>query len=147
MPFEVEPATTEDAPALADIFLAAFSDKFNRTLFPVTPNVREWWTNKFIEDCVNPPANDILLKAVDTSTKTESGENVVAAFAIWNQPPSDPNAVNQCKMDKFPPWPEDSDKGLCDKLIGDMEEQRERFVGGRRHYCIFIFSSFHVDTR
>ena len=136
MAIEIQPANPQDAPALAEVFLAAFCDSFNRSLFPVTPDVREWWVKLFIDSCVKPQSGDVLLKAVDTSAKSETGEGVIAAFAIWNLPPKDPDAVNQVKHDAQQ-WPESSDRALCDRFFGRMEEMRESIVGGRRHYCMF----------
>ncbi|RMJ25580.1 hypothetical protein PHISP_03549 [Aspergillus sp. HF37] len=132
MPFEILPATKDDAPAFADIFLSAFSDDFNRKLFPPSQNVREWWTGKFTADFDKPQSNDVLLKAVD---KTDAGQEVIAAFAIWNLPPPDPGAVNQCH-EEMPQWPDEANKELCNWFISKMKEQRVRFVGGRRHYYL-----------
>jgi GNAT superfamily N-acetyltransferase len=147
MPFEILPATKDDAPAFADIFLSAFSDDFNRRLFPPSQNVREWWIGKFTADFDKPQSNDVLLKAVD---RTESGLDTIAAFAIWNLPPPDPGAVNQCH-EETPQWPDEADKELCNWFFSKMTGQRVRFVDGRRHYCMFIscfppamFDSMHV---
>lgn len=136
MPLEIHPATPDDAPRLSEIFFTAFTDPFSQRMFPPsTPEVHEWWTAKFIEDCTNPSSGDILLKVVDRDDA--SGQEVIAAFAIWNVPPADdPSAVNSIQLD-LPKFPESSDRGLCEQFFGRMTELRERFVGGRRHYCMF----------
>lgn len=90
---------------------------------------------KFTEDCTKPASGDILLKAVDRDDA--SGKEVIAAFAIWNVPPKDdPNAFHQ----GLPQFPESSDRGLCEWFFGRMTDFREKFVGGRRHYCMLFFS-------
>lgn len=139
MAIEIHPATPQDAPALAEVFLSAFCDSFSRSLFPLTADVREWWVKLFIDTSVKPQPGDILLKAVDTSAKTDAGDEVITAFAIWNLPPSNPDAVNQIKQDALI-VPESCNKGLCDRFFGRMEEMREKIVGGRRHYCMFLLS-------
>lgn len=126
MPFEIHPATPADAPALAEVFLAAFSDDFNRTMFPPTPDVRAWAAENLF---TSRSPKEVILKITDSDDP-----GTAAAFARWIRP-------GQAHADPDPgqtEWPASSDSALCDHFFGTMGKHHEELMGDRSHYCMFI---------
>ena len=131
MAFEVEPASPSDAPQMARVFQAAFSNAFNRRMFPPTEDVRAWATEHLVGGGGAQP-REVFLKASDEEGK-------VAAFAKWIRPGSaDPDR----REDEEVSWPVSSDAELCAKFFGTMEEHHHRHMGDGRHYCMFSFSCY-----
>lgn len=146
MPLEIHPATPHDSPSLTTLFLAAFSDPFNLTLFPRTPDVRVWWEEKFAREATAP--GRILLKVVDTPdnayVNTGGNEGEIVAFAIWKFPEyqsqeSQKERGNEKKGEEGH-WPQSSDPVLCERFFGGMAAKREEYMGSKPHYCT---SSLH----
>lgn len=133
MAFEIHEATSSDAPGLADVFFSAFSDPFNRTMFPPTPDVREWITTHLVNGNDKASEHEVFLKLTD-----ESGAPV--AFAKWVRP-YHAVADRDRRSKEVPAWPVNSDKELCDAFFGAMAEHHHRIMGDRPHYCMFFFSS------
>ncbi|KAJ5708547.1 hypothetical protein N7488_008348 [Penicillium malachiteum] len=129
MTLEIHEATSSDAADLTEIFLAAFSDSFNRTMFPPTPDVRAWATENLFNGKNKESEHEIYLKVTDT----DSDETV--AFAKWVRPF---HAV--ADRDRHPEevreWPISSDKGLCELFFGTMEDHHHRLMGDRPHYYL-----------
>lgn len=146
MPLHIHPATPRDSAHLTTVFLAAFSDPFNLTLFPRTPDVRAWWENKFAGEAGAP--GRALLKVVNTpdassSTGGNEGgeEGEIAAFAIWKFP-KDQSRKKQKEGDNEEgvqeeecQWPKSSDPNLCQRFFGGMAAKREEYMGSKPHYC------------
>ncbi|KAJ5591939.1 uncharacterized protein N7459_002308 [Penicillium hispanicum] len=128
MSLEPRAATPTDAPRLAEVFLAAFSDTFNRTMFPPTPDVRAWAATHLLGGN-GAQAHEVYLKIEDASAP-----GVVAAFAKWNrlaQGTADPHG-------SAPGWPASSDQELCDRFFGTMDAYHRRLMGDRPHYYLEI---------
>lgn len=150
MPLKIHPATPRDSSTLTTLFLAAFSDPFNLTLFPRTPDVRAWWEEKFAREATAP--GRALLKVVDTLDNAsgsmgsnEGGEGEIAAFAIWKFPgyQSEGNQGKgedgEEKSEGEGQWPQSSDPALCQRFFGGMAAKREEYMGSKPHYCTFPF--------
>ena len=159
MPLEIHPATPRDSSALTTLFLAAFSDPFNLTLFPRTSDVRAWWEEKFAREATAP--RRVLLKVVDTPDNTYGrtsgdgeeegeGEGEIAAFAIWkfakyqSEGNQEHEEDGEEKGEGEGQWPQGSDPTLCERFFGGMAAKREEYMGSKPHYCT---SSIHACIR
>lgn len=135
MASDVQFAQPADAPRLAEVFFAAFSDRFNRTMFPDNPEVRVWMEkNMLCSEGVSE--NQIVLKVTDPSNP-----DVVAAFAKWIRPSSGSSADHD-RHEAPAVWPESSDGELCDRFFGTMDGHHKDVMKGRPHYCMFRFSIY-----
>ncbi|OJJ84639.1 GNAT family N-acetyltransferase [Aspergillus glaucus CBS 516.65] len=134
MPLNIHPATPRDSSALTTLFLAAFSNPFNLTLFPRTPDVRAWWEEKFAREATAP--GRVLLKVVDTP------DNAYAAFAIWKFPKYQSEGNQEQEEDGEEKgegegqWPRGSDPTLCERFFGSMAAKREEYMGSKPHYYL-----------
>ncbi|OJJ73354.1 hypothetical protein ASPBRDRAFT_41024 [Aspergillus brasiliensis CBS 101740] len=140
------PATPGDSPAIADVFLHAFSDPFSRRMFPITEDVRSWWVDQFRRDIEES-------QAVTPSTaflKVTAGEDgTVAAFAKWWYPASSSEALpkdgkkNQTKI----VWPPSSDADLCERFFNLMDSEKQRVMGGRKegYFCELSFYLLRIS--
>ncbi|ODM21456.1 hypothetical protein SI65_02300 [Aspergillus cristatus] len=145
MPLQIQTATPRDSVQLTTVFLAAFSDPFNLTLFPRTPDVRAWWEDKFAREAVAP--GQVLLKVVDAPDASSStggneggeGEGEIAAFAIWKFP-KDQSREKQKEVgqeeEEEGKWPKSSDPTLCQRFFGGMAAKREEYMGSKPHYYL-----------
>ena len=143
MALEIQTATSADAPALAEVFFAAFSDDFNRTMFPPTPDVRAWIAETLLTSD-EASGRDIILKATDPADS-----DAVVAFAKWVRPSSS-DAHADPDRHEGPKWPAGSDAALCDLFFGTMDEHHEVLMEERPHYCkfsIFLFLLSHFPIR
>lgn len=129
MTFRITQATKTDAQSLSEVFFAAFSDPFNRTMFPPTPDVRAWVIEHlFSGDGQNE--NEIFLIVTDSSHP-----DAPVAFAKWI---SRVDAADRDGLDtEGPAWPVSSDPELCEQFFGMMDEHHHRLMGDRPHYCVF----------
>jgi len=127
MAFEVEPASPSDAPQMARVFLAAFSDDFNKTMLPRTEDVRAWVTGHLVGGS-GAKNHEVFLKINDAEGK-------IVAFAKWALPNAgpDPDPIPDSKEVS---WPVSSDAELCDRFFGTMERYHHELMGERRHYCM-----------
>lgn len=129
MPFEITQASKEDAPALSEVFFAAFSDDVNRRMFPPAPDTRAW----MIENAFGgkDPAKDseIFLKITDPSQP-----DMPVAVAKWIRPLSAAER-RESEADPRPAWPVSSDPEICDWFFGMMDEHHHRLMANRPHYC------------
>lgn len=152
MAFKVQTASPGDSPSLTETFFSTFSDDFNRTMFPVNPEVRAFLQNTILE--VNTEhQHEILLKVTDPSNT-----DVVAAFAKWILPivSADLAAGAGADADQdrhehsaatSTKWPASSDAKLCDIFFGTMEKHHEEIMDSRPHYCKFLCSlSLPLDS-
>jgi hypothetical protein len=128
MAFEVEPATPSDAPQMTNVFLAAFSDPFNRTMFPPTEDVRAWATEHLVGGG-GAQDHEVFLKVSDEEGK-------VAAFAKWIRPNT---GADPGLQEAEGSWPLSSDAELCERFFGTMNIHHHELMGERRHYCMFFF--------
>ncbi|KAE8350151.1 acyl-CoA N-acyltransferase [Aspergillus coremiiformis] len=155
MPLELLPATAEDAPQLATLFLTSFSDTFNIKLFPRTPDVYTWWTHTLTQDLSNPLKR--LLKVIDTEAAESETDTrpFIVGFALWTLPApisgsdGDPDMVlNLAQGDGFHgPWPESCDVGLCEGFFGGMHGRYVEVMGERRHYCLDLLGTHPAARR
>ncbi|KAJ5218078.1 uncharacterized protein N7498_000177 [Penicillium cinerascens] len=106
MTLEVEPASPSDAPQMVRVFQAAFSNAFNRTMFPPTEDVRVWAMEHLVGGNGAQP-REVFLKVRDEEGK-------VAAFAKWIRPRSaDPDGREEEEVS----WPASSDVELYLDII------------------------------
>jgi hypothetical protein len=133
MAFEVEPAAPSDAPQMTDVFLAAFSDPFSRTMFPPTEDARAWATEHLVGGG-GAQDHEVFLKISDEEGK-------VAAFTKWIRPNTgaDPDL-----QEAEGSWPVSSDAELCGKFYGTMKIHHHELMGERKHYCMFFPSLFFL---
>lgn len=149
MPLQIHPATPLDAPSLTTVFLAAFNDDFNHSLFPRTADVREWWTAKFTHEVSQP--GQVVLKVVDAASGScASDDGEVVAFAIWKLPSTtaDLSACTNKEEDDEDEgsWPASSDASLCSRFFGLMAKKRKMYMGSRPHYCTSIHHMYTTNT-
>ena len=139
-------ATPTDAPKLAEVFFAAFSDDFNRTMFPLTPEVRTWAATQLLGGH-GAQKHETFLKIEDPSDP-----GVVMGFAKWVRVAGRaPSAAADHDGSTGTAWPEGSDKKLCERFFGEMERRHRVAIGNRPHYCMslpffFFFLRFFVDS-
>ncbi|KAJ5157739.1 Acyl-CoA N-acyltransferase [Penicillium canariense] len=135
MTFEVHIAEQADAPKLTEVFCAAFSDPFNRTMFPDTPGVRTWLEHNLFSG-MDAPADQVMLKVADSSVP-----GTVVAFAKWRRLSSGSSADHD-RQPEVPAarWPEESDAELCDRFFGTMDGHHREFMEGRPHYYLEILA-------
>lgn len=132
MASDIQLAQPTDAPKLAEVFFAAFSDPFNRTMFPDNPDVRAWMEKNIL--CgESMPDDQIMLMVTDPSNP-----DAVAAFAKWVRPSSVSSADRDRQAEAPVEWPERSDGELCDRFFGTMNGHHKEIMKGRPHYCMFI---------
>ncbi|OOQ81599.1 acetyltransferase, GNAT family [Penicillium brasilianum] len=134
MASDVQFTQPSDAPKLADVFFAAFSDRFNRTMFPDKPDVRVWIKKNML--CGEGILGDqTMLKVTDPSNS-----DVVAAFAKWVRPSSGSSADHDPQAEDPAVWPESSDGELCDRFFGTMDRHHKDAMKGRPHYYLEILA-------
>ncbi|KAJ5817263.1 Acyl-CoA N-acyltransferase [Penicillium robsamsonii] len=137
MSLEVYPATPADAPALTQVFYAAFRSDADKAMFPNTPDGTEWWEKVFstaITRSIAGESNEIFFKVTEGS---ESGP--IVAFAKWKRPaPADHDRREEQIM-----WPASSDKELCDRFFWGMEAQHQKWMGDRPHYYLDMLGVHH----
>ncbi|KAJ5118057.1 uncharacterized protein N7443_003261 [Penicillium atrosanguineum] len=131
MAFEVEPAHTSDAPQMARVFQAAFSDAFNRKMLPPTEDVNVWAIENVAGGGGAQP-HEVFLKICDD-------EGRVAAFAKWVQPVDTDDGRHE-NDDNQGSWPVSADKELCEVFFGTMSEHHRELMGTRRHYYLEILA-------
>lgn len=42
---------------------------------------------------------------------------------------------------ELPEWPAEADRRVCDETFGEWGRRRRELMGGRGHWCEFLFSS------
>ncbi|KAJ5675171.1 uncharacterized protein N7477_005105 [Penicillium maclennaniae] len=126
MAFEVEPAHTSDAPQIARVFHAAFSDAFSRQMLPPTEDVKAWVIENVAGGAGAQPHEAFL--------KIRDDEGKVAAFAKWVLPRD--AEEDQHKPDAEGSWPVGADQELCAMFFGTMSEHHRELMGTRRHYYL-----------
>lgn len=135
MSFEITQASPEDALNLSSVFFAAFSDPFNRTMFPPTSDVRAWLIEHLFGG-TGQAKNEIFLKVTDTSNP-----EALVAFAKWIRPLDAADRHGwEAEAEAAPSWPVSSDPELCERFFGLMDEHHHRLMRDRPHYC--MYSSF-----
>jgi hypothetical protein len=133
MASDVQLAQPVDAPKLAEVFFAAFSDRFNRTMFPDKPDVRIWIEKNLL--CGEGISEDqVMLKVTDPSNP-----DMVVAFAKWVRPSSVSHADHDRRAEGPAVWPESSNGELCDRFFGTMGGHHKEIMKERPHYCMFVF--------
>lgn len=142
---QIHPATPSDNSRLTTLFLAAFSDSFNLSLFPRTPDVRAWWEEKFAREATAP--GQVLLKVVDTPDHAGGaggqgeGDGEIAAFALWKLPKQEKNGKQDDdkeereEEEEEEEWPQSSNSDLCQRFFGGMAARRAEYMGSKPHYC------------
>jgi hypothetical protein len=120
----VVPIERSDIPLLSGIFFAAFIDAFIQRLFPHTPKVQEWWDEANMDGFLHDSTVHFI-KAIDY-------EGTILGYAKWVVPAEDGKDKIE---ERWPEWPEDSDKEMCDLFFGHLASQRQSLMGNRTHYC------------
>ncbi|KAJ5455595.1 uncharacterized protein N7458_003859 [Penicillium daleae] len=132
MASDVQLAQPVDAPKLAEVFFAAFSDRFNRTMFPDKPDVRIWIEKNLL--CGEGiPEDQVMLKVTDPSNP-----DMVVAFAKWVRPSSVSHADHDRRAEGPAVWPESSNGELCDRFFGTMGGHHKEIMKERPHYYLEI---------
>lgn len=128
---EIERATPADATRLAGVFQAAFSDEFNRQMFPATAEVGDWLAKNLLNGNGDAPPRQVILKIADSA-----GTGELVGFAKWIMPGTAEDAARADQDgDKAPEWPIGSDGDLCERFFGGMRANHVRIMGDRPHYC------------
>ncbi|GLA38555.1 hypothetical protein AnigIFM63309_005852 [Aspergillus niger] len=131
------PAAPNDSPAIADVFLHAFSDPFSRRMFPITDDVRSWWVDQFRRDIEQ--ARDAANPSTAFLKVTAGEEGTVAAFAKWWYPvPSEGLPLDGEKSQTKTVWPPSSDADLCERFFSLMDSEKKRVMGGRKEGYFYL---------
>lgn len=125
---KLEPATLEDAPAIAELWFAAFTDPDMRHLFPDTPGFRQWWIKANHDDMINKPFQKYI-KVVDTASTNEQGQPRMVAYAKWDL------SMLSDRGTRYPPWHEDQPADECDAFFDGVDQNRIQIMGDLKHYC------------
>lgn len=125
---ELHDATPTDAQDLAEVFQATFSNPFNRTLFPLTAEVKIWIAENFLNANGLASEHEVILKLIDDNGKP-------IAFAKWVRPYHAAADRDLHSDDAMGGWPVGSDKDLCDLFFGAMSDHHHKLMGDRPHYC------------
>lgn len=139
------PATPGDSPAIADVFLHAFSDPFSRRMFPITEDVRSWWVDQFrrdIEESQAATPSTAFLKV------TAGEDGTVAAFAKWWYPASSETLPKDGEKHQTKiVWPPSSDADLCERFFNLMNNEKQRVMGGREegYFCELSFYLLRIS--
>lgn len=126
---KVIPAALSDIPNIISVWYAAFNTPNLRQMFPDTPGVRKWWETANRDDIINKE-HQTYLKVVDTA----AGGRLVA-YAKW-----DLGSMEE-RGPRVPPFNEEMDQEACRRFFGNMDHERKRLMGGRKHYCMYLFIS------
>ncbi|KAJ5591692.1 uncharacterized protein N7459_002061 [Penicillium hispanicum] len=132
-PLTVQPVTPDDVPALSQLWYTAFSIPVNLRMFPNTPGLRTWWDEANRRDLLHNSLRRYL-KVVDPAAP-----GLMVAYAKWDLDPS-------ASGERFPPWHGESDHEACEHLFTVLEEERKRFLAGRKHYYLDMLVT-HPDYR
>jgi hypothetical protein len=124
---KLDAVALEDSAALADIWLAAFSDPASRVLFPDTPGVRKWLEAAISDDLLRRPLQRYV-KVVDTASKGTR----IAAYAKWDL------STAEERGPRYPPWHADMPADQCEAFVGRGESNRKRIMGGQKHICKYL---------
>ncbi|PYH35144.1 GNAT family N-acetyltransferase [Aspergillus neoniger CBS 115656] len=130
------PATPSDSPAIADVFLHAFSDPFSRRMFPITEDVRSFWVDQFKHEIEQSRATATPRTAFLKVTAGEEG--TVAAFAKWWYPVPEEVTSDGEKNQTKTVWPPSSDADLCERFFGLMNSEKKRVMGGRKEGYFYL---------
>jgi hypothetical protein len=128
-------ATPADAREMNEIWYQCFPEDFCMRMFPNVQPVQQWWDDANTSDMLNKPAAKYL-KVTDLAAN--GGKGRIVGYAKWFIPVEGqkPELEN-----RYPPWPEESDKDLCDRFFGPMVQERRKYMGDRQHYCQLKFTS------
>ncbi|KAJ5630356.1 uncharacterized protein N7484_010456 [Penicillium longicatenatum] len=126
---EIHEATPADAQDLAEVFFAAFSDPFNRTMFPPTAEVKGWIADTFFNAKGLASEHEVTLTATD-----DNGKPVV--FAKWVRPYHAAADLDLQSHDAVGGWPVGSDKDLCESFFETMSDHHHKLMGDRPHYYL-----------
>ena len=117
----IQTVTLNDVPALSQLWYTAFSIPVNLRMFPDTPGVRAWWDEANRRDLLHSPLRK-LFKVLDPATPY-----FVIAYAKWDLDPSQSG-------ERFPPWHEESDHAICERLFTGLAEEWTKLFGDQKHY-------------
>lgn len=100
MPIKILPGSLDDISELVDLKFAAFATDFHRRVFPLTQDVREWYTARFQRILKQPHGPTLLIKAVDTSIEFSNGKHPIVGFAIWSYVTSNTMLAEQAQEEQ-----------------------------------------------
>lgn len=134
--FICEIATIDDIPRLSEIWYKAFSKGFPQRLFPKTAAVQLWWDNANRSDFLhNPSIKYIIVRDI----AAEAGKGKIVGYIKWAVPVK---GVDFIPHPRFPPWPAEADKILCDQYFGALERERWKHIKKNRDYCTLQYTLF-----
>ena len=130
MALRLEPATTEDLPAIVDLWFTVFNDPVMSHMMPDTPGVRQWFSDTNRTDMLTKPYQKYL-KVVDPSAEV-AGRPRIVSYAKW-----DLSTASE-RGPRFAPWHAEQPGSDCDAFFGVMEENRKRLYGDRKNFCMCL---------
>ena len=138
MPIKILPGSLDDISELVDLKFAAFATDFHRRVFPLTQDVREWYTARFQRILKQPHGPTLLVKAVDTSIESPNGKHPIVGLAIWSYVTSNAMLTEQALEGQAATWPASSDAALFERYYRIVREKRIKYMGSRAHCCMFL---------
>ena len=115
----------EDIPKLIDVWFAAFH--IMGYMIPDTPKIRKWMDIGIHDDFKDE--SQIYVKVVDTATSDQQ----IVGYANWHW-----GNIRTWK-ERYPSVVDGMDvSGVIDRFFGREDDNRQRIVGGKRHYCTFL---------
>jgi len=129
MTLKLRVATIEDASALTDIYLSAFSnDALSFLVFPRGPKTTEFWYSSIISEISDP--NSHFLCVIDTSLPNSPP----IAYGKWNSPSTplpDPSDL--------PVWP--ANQKIGDHFFRSLMQNHIDIMGERKHWYLEILAT------
>ncbi|KAM5369636.1 hypothetical protein ACJZ2D_008895 [Fusarium nematophilum] len=126
----LDQVTSDDVPAITELWFAGFTDPGMRYLWPDTPRVRKWWDDANRHDLLNKTFQHYV-KIVDPESKDNRGRPRIVAYAKWDL------ATPKERGPRYPPWSEDMPSQACDAFFNRLESERQRVMaGGKEHYYL-----------
>ncbi|KAF3767143.1 acyl-CoA N-acyltransferase [Cryphonectria parasitica EP155] len=138
---KLRPGRPSDVPALADIFLDAFSgNPIGQNFFPRdTPSARSFWTNTLTEEIHDPKVNFLVVTATKdhaSPSSADQDEQPIIAFAKWVRPL--PPGTPQAPWPADDEWPADGDPPRAAVFFRKLAGMHEEIMGARAHWYLEI---------
>ncbi|KAH7403483.1 acyl-CoA N-acyltransferase [Cadophora sp. MPI-SDFR-AT-0126] len=150
--FVLSPATVEDVPGMADVYLTAFaSDAFSSFAFPRSKisdvEMKQWLTVRFTKVITKRPEMHTF-KMLDTST------NKICAFLRWSFPhmlSDEEKATREIEQKEReqekektgvdPMWPVGAKLGACDAFFGALDKKKALYVDDGEMYVAHLLAT------
>ncbi|KAL0943573.1 GNAT family [Colletotrichum truncatum] len=134
----MRPATTGDGPALAAVYLSAFSDNpVAKTCFPPdSPECRQLLSEMFAEEVSDARSHVFVI----TDPDYKQDPDLVIAWAKWVRPARD----GEANVPPPPPqdfWPVQGNPEFANRFFGTLARRHAAIMGDVRHWYLELVVS------